>query len=392
LKLEVGKLEVGKFGSWQLKLTLREALGARTTDAASELVEVIERNRLRCHACGHQCPIPEGAAGVCKVRFNDAGRLRVPFGYVGGVQCDPVEKKPFFHAYPGALAYSMGMLGCDLHCSYCQNWVTSQALRDPLAGSPPRDASPASLADEAVALGARLVVSTYNEPLITVEWAVAVFKEARQRGLATGFVSNGNGTERVLEYLRPHIDLYKVDLKSFSDRRYRELGGRLEPILETITWLHRAGVWVEIVTLLIPGFNDSEEELRGLTTFLAGVSPDIPWHVTAFHPDYMMTDGVSTTTAMLERAARIGREAGLRYVYAGNLPGRVGDLEHTHCHACHEPVIFRRGYLIQKYALTPDGACPTCGTHVPGRWSPAFDGQKATAPFLPHDRTRLSVL
>ncbi len=133
-------------------------------------------------------------------------------------------------------------------------------------------------------------MSTYNEPLITVEWAVEVFKEARRRGLVTGFVSNGNGTERVLEYLRPHIDLYKVDLKSFNDRRYRELGGRLQPILDTIAWLSRAGVWLEIVTLLIPGFNDSDEELRGLTTFLAGVSPDIPWHVTAFHPDYRMTD------------------------------------------------------------------------------------------------------
>jgi pyruvate formate lyase activating enzyme len=372
--------------------TLHDVLAARTTEAAPELVESLERNRLRCHACGHQCPIPEGASGVCKVRFNDHGRLRVPFGYVGGVQCDPIEKKPFFHAYPGALAYSLGMLGCDLHCNYCQNWVTSQALRDPLAVSPPRDITPEALTGEAVRLGAQVVVSTYNEPLITVEWAVEVFKEARRRGLATGFVSNGNGTQRVLEYLRPHIDLYKVDLKSFNDRRYRELGGRLQPILDTIGWLHRAGVWVEIVTLLIPGFNDGDEELRGLTAFLAGVSPEIPWHVTAFHGDYKMTDVESTTAAMLVRAARIGHDAGLRYVYAGNLPGRVGDLEHTRCHACHEALIVRRGYLIQKYSLTPDGGCPTCGTPIPGRWNPAFQGQRTATPFLPHDRTRLSVL
>src|ERR1041385_2169335 len=326
--------------------TLQDVLSARTREAAPELVDPPSQvdmrsaagrtNAVRCHACGHQCRIPDGAAGVCKFRCNDGGHLQVPWGYVGGVQCGRVEKKPFFHVYPGALAYSFGMLGCDLHCSYCQNWVTSQALRDPQAVVSPRDTTPASLVQDAVRQGARIVVSTYNEPLITAEWAVAVFKEARQQGLVTGFVSNGNGTTRVLEYLRPHLDLYKVDLKSFDDRRYRELGGRLQPILATIQWLHREGVWVEIVTLLVPGFNDSDNELRGLTSFLASVSPDIPWHVTAFHQDYRLHDAANTTSDMLLRAARIGRDAGLRHVYAGNLPGRVGELEHTHCHACGE--------------------------------------------------------
>ncbi len=372
--------------------TLQELLTARTHEAAPELVEPLGSDRLRCHACGHQCRIPDGAYGVCKVRFNEGGRLRVPWGYVGGVQCDPVEKKPFFHAYPGALAYSVGMLGCDLHCSYCQNWVTSQALRDPHAGAPPQDTTPASLVQDALRQRAKIVVSTYNEPLITAEWGVAIFKEAREQGLVTGFVSNGNGTPRVLEYLRPHIDLYKVDLKSFDDRRYRELGGRLQPILDTIQWLHANGVWVEIVTLLVPGFNDSDAELRGLTRFLAGVSVDIPWHVTAFHQDYKMTEPANTTAAMLQRAAAIAREAGLRYVYAGNLPGRVGSLEHTDCHACGERLITRYGYLIQEYRLTPEGACPRCTTRIPGRWSAAFEGQRTAFPFLPHDRTRLSVV
>jgi pyruvate formate lyase activating enzyme len=361
--------------------SLQEVLAVRTREAAPELVEPLSGSRLRCHACGHQCPIPDGALGVCKVRFNQGGTLHVPWGYVGGVQCDPVEKKPFFHAYPGALAYSFGMLGCDLHCSYCQNWVTSQALRDPQAVAPPRDTTPASLVQDALRQGARILVSTYNEPLITVEWAVAIFKEAREHGLITGFVSNGNGTPRVLEYLRPHIDLYKVDLKSFDDRHYRELGGRLQPILDTIQWLHRAGVWLEIVTLLVPGFNNSEAELRGLTQFLAGVSADIPWHVTAFHQDYRMTDPVNTTAAMLVRAAQIGRESGLRFVYAGNLPGRVGTLEHTHCPTCGERVITRYGYLIQDYRVTADGGCPRCAAAIPGRWAARFEGQISDHPF-----------
>ena len=367
--------------------TLQELLVARTRDAAPELVEVIDggstgKPRIRCHACGHRCPIPDGAAGVCKVRFNDGGTLRVPWGYVAGVQCDPIEKKPFFHAYPGALAYSFGMLGCDLHCSYCQNWVTSQALRDPDATAPPRDATPESLVQDALRQGARVVVSTYNEPLITAEWGVAVFTQARAHGLLTGFVSNGNGTERVLEYVRPFIDLYKVDLKSFDDRHYRELGGRLQPILDTITWLQASGVWLEIVTLLIPGFNDSESELRGLTRFLARVSPDIPWHVTAFHQDYRMLDVANTTPAMLTRAATIGREEGLRFVYAGNLPGRVGGLEDTHCHGCGERLIKRFGYLIQEYRVTSDGGCPACALPVPGRWSRVFERQRSTFPYV----------
>ena len=176
--------------------------------------------------------------------------LLVPHGYVGALQLDPVEKKPFFHALPGSLAMSFGMLGCDFHCGYCQNWVTSQMLRDPDAAAPPRHTTPKELVDLAFKHGAPVVASSYNEPLITSEWAVAVFKEAKAHGLTTGYVSNGNGTPQVLEYLRPWVDLYKVDLKSFDDRHYRQLGGRLEPILDTIRRLHAMDFWVEIVTLV----------------------------------------------------------------------------------------------------------------------------------------------
>lgn len=371
--------------------TLAEVLETRTAEAAPELIERISKDRIRCYACGHECPIPEGAVGVCKVRFVRDGVLHVPWGYVGGVQCDPIEKKPFFHAHPGALAYSVGMLGCDLHCSYCQNWVTSQALRDPRAVSMPADATPRALAADAVRLGARAVVSTYNEPLITAEWGVAIFKEARAAGLMTGFVSNGNGTERVLSFIRPWIDLYKVDLKSFDDKHYRQLGGRIEPILFTIRRLHEMGVWLEIVTLLIPGFNDSPDELKRLTAFIASVSPLIPWHVTAFHKDYRMSDPENTTPQMLMAAAAIAREAGLRYIYAGNLPGRVADLENTRCHHCAALLIERYGYLVRTYRVTADGTCPDCGTAIPGRWGRQFDGQIAASPFLPGTR-RLKTL
>ena len=366
--------------------TLKDVLEARTIEAAPELCERIDDHRLRCYSCGHECPLPDGAAGVCKVRFNRGGKLYVPFGYVGGVQCDPIEKKPFFHAYPGALAYSFGMLGCDLHCSYCQNWVTSQALRDPAAVAPPSDTDPESLVRDALRLGAKVVVSTYNEPLITSEWAVAIFKEAKAAGLSTAFVSNGNGTPQVLEYLRPWVDLYKVDLKSFDDRHYRQLGGRLQPILDTIQRLHDMGIWVELVTLLIPGFNDSDDELRRLTEFVASVSPDMPWHVTAFHKDYRMRDPANTTPDMLMRAADIGREAGLRFIYAGNLPGEVAGLEDTRCSSCREVLVERYGYFIRSYRITPDGACPSCHTKVPGRWSAGFEGQITSRPFVPGRR------
>ena len=370
--------------------TLRDIVDVRVREG--DLYEKLDRNRVRCYACGHCCPIPEGQPGVCKVRYNRGGTLYVPWGYVGGVQCDPIEKKPFFHAYPGALAYSFGMLGCDLHCAYCQNWVTSQALRDPEAIAPPLDATPEALIDDAIRQGAQVLVSTYNEPLITAEWAVAIFKQAKAAGLITAFVSNGNGTPQVLEYVSPWIDLYKVDLKSFDDRHYRKLGGRLQPILDTIRALHRMGLWVEIVTLLIPGFNDSDDELRRLTEFVASVSPNIPWHVTAFHKDYKMNDPQNTRPGQLLRAAAIGKQNGLRYIYAGNLPGRTGNLESTRCFHCSATLIQRFGYLVQDYRITADGRCPDCGASLPGRWAPEFQGQIAHQPFLPHHRQPLVTI
>jgi pyruvate formate lyase activating enzyme len=349
--------------------TLAERIDAMTSEG--ELYEKLPDGAVRCFACGHRCLIRPGKRGICKVRFNDGGMLRVPWGYVAALQCDPTEKKPFFHLFPGSETLTFGMLGCDFHCAYCQNWVTSQALRDPLSeayGASARRVSPGELVHYAVEMGAQVVASSYNEPLITSEWSVAIFKEAKKAGLHCAYVSNGNATPEALEYLRPYLSAYKVDLKTMQDAQYRRLGGVLTHVLDTIRSAHELGLWVEVVTLVIPGFNDSTDELMDAARFLVSVSPDIPWHVTAFHQDYKMTDPDNTTAATLLRAAEIGQEAGLHYVYAGNLPGRVGSYETTFCVSCGTPLIERLGYVILGYHLTSGGACPKCGAAVPGLW------------------------
>ena len=349
--------------------SLAGILDELTAEAAPELTEQLPHNALRCYACGHRCLIGEGKRGICKVRFNEAGRLLAPTNYVAALACDPTEKKPFFHALPGSDTLTFGMLGCDLHCGYCQNWLTSQALRDDAAGIEPQIVSADRLVAMAKAYGASLVGSSYNEPLITAEWALEVFKRAKPEGFKTAFISNGNATPQVLDYLRPWTDCYKIDLKSMSDRNYRQLGGVVDNILETVRMVEERGFWTEIVTLLIPGFNDSEDEIKRAADFIAGVSPDIPWHVTAFHQNYRMQENANTTAEQLVRACEAGRAAGLRFVYAGNLAGRVGRYENTYCPACDELLIERYGYIIKRMKVTPDGQCPACAEAIPGVWA-----------------------
>jgi pyruvate formate lyase activating enzyme len=346
--------------------TLSELIDPRTQ--AGTLWVSLAGGRVRCVACGHRCVIPPGQRGVCKVRYNQDGRLQVPWGYVAGLQLDPIEKKPFFHAYPGARALSFGMLGCDLHCGYCHNALTSQALRDPAMGVLPTDVTAAEVVLAARRRGARVLTSTYNEPLITAEWGVEVFRAGRAAGLVGSFVSNGNATPEALDYLRPWVDLYKVDLKAFRDRSYRQLGGLLPTILDSIRGIHARGFWLEIVTLVVPGLNDDEGELRDAAQFIAGVSPDIPWHVTAFHPDYRMDDRDVTPSRVLVRAAELGVAAGLRYVYAGNLPGRVGPFEDTRCPGCGATVVRRVGFRVLERRVGADGRCGRCSTGIAGRW------------------------
>lgn len=336
-----------------------------------ELYESLPDGAVRCYACGHRCLIREDRRGICQVRFNQLGKLRVPWGYVAALQSDPIEKKPFFHILPGANALTFGMLGCDFHCTYCQNWLTSQVLRDPaseVAANLIRKITPEQMVEAARRTRAEIVASSYNEPLITSEWAVGIFKLAVAAGLKCVYISNGNATPEVLEYLHPYLTGYKIDLKSMQDKNYRKLGGVMKNTLEAIQRAHALGLWVEVVTLVVPGFNDSNEELWDAARFIAGVSQDIPWHVTAFHKDYRMTDPGNTPVQILLRAAEIGREAGLHYVYAGNIPGRVEEYEDTHCPNCSKRLIQRTGYVIANYRITAQGTCPHCGVKIAGIW------------------------
>ncbi len=346
-------------------LTLKSLLQEHTIEG--ELYERLDNDWVLCNACGHRCKIKPGREGICKVRYNQGGKLLVPYGYAAGIQLDPIEKKPFFHALPGSNALSFGMLGCDYHCSYCQNWITSQSIRDPAALGQPEFIEPEKIVEIALVYKSPVLVSTYNEPLITSEWAVEVLKLGKPYGIRGAYVSNGNATPEVIDYIAPYVSLYKVDLKGFDAKKYRQLGGRLEVVLDTIRLLKQKGLWVEIVTLIVPGFNDSERELQCLAEFIASVSPEIPWHVTAFHQDYKMMDRSGTNAGAITSAARIGREAGLKFVYAGNLPGRVGKLENTYCPRCSAPLVEREGFRVYRNLIV-DGNCPRCREAIPGIW------------------------
>lgn len=348
-----------------VNITLKDILKSHTKEGL--LFKKLEENWVECYACGHYCKIKPGREGICKVRYNENGTLRVPYGYVNSLQIDPIEKKPFFHALPGSYALSFGMVGCDYHCSFCQNWLSSQTLRDPHSTARIEVISPEDLLMIAQSNNVRVITSTYNEPLITSEWAVEIFKLAKRYKCVTSYVSNGNGNPEVLEFLKNYLDLFKIDLKSFNDKRYRELGGVLQNVLETIKLAYQMGFWVEVVTLVIPEFNDSDDEFRKIADFLVTVSVDIPWHVTAFHPDYKMLDREATNKQTLLRALKIGKEAGLKFVYAGNLPGRVGGGENTYCPACNELLIERIGFTIIKNNIH-EGKCWRCGEVIPGFW------------------------
>ena len=348
-------------------LSLQAQLDRMT--AAGALFEVVdaEERKIRCLACGHRCLIKDGRRGICQVRYNDGGTLRVPHGYVGALQIDPVEKKPFFHVLPGASVLSFGMLGCDFRCSYCQNWEISQTLRDDAAG---RDYMPIS-ADELIALGTRrhaqAVASTYNEPLITTEWAVDVFRRAKGAGMLTLYVSNGNGTREVIDYLKPWIDGYKIDLKTMQDRHYRKvMGGVLQHVLDTIKWVHEAGIWLEVLTLVIPGFNDSNDELWDAARFIREVSPDVPLACHRF-PSRLQDDRPGPDTRRDARSRRRDRLRGRAALRILRQPaGRTAEWEDTRCPGCGKTLARRRGFLVTENRLSASGGvCPGLGRRSP---------------------------
>jgi len=328
------------------------------------LYEKGEGGRLVCNLCAHRCKIAEGRFGICGVRRNVGGVLRtLVFGQVVAAHVDPIEKKPLFHFAPGSLSLSIATVGCNFRCSFCQNWSISHAPRD--GGVRASEAiAPRRLVELAEENKCHSISYTYTEPTIFFEYAYETARLASEKGIKNVFVTNGYMTPEALDAIHPHLHAANVDLKAFDDKTYRRImGAKLQPVLDSIAKMHSQGVWVEVTTLVIPTVNDSDEELGEIADFIASLSPSIPWHVSRFHPDYHMTHLPPTPVEALARAIRIGKERGLRYVYAGNVPGHAG--ENTVCHSCGITLIERFGFHVTRNDVR-NGRCPNCGAAVDG--------------------------
>jgi len=325
----------------------------------------LERGAVECRLCPHHCRIAPGKRGICGVRENRDGTLvSLVYGKLAASHVDPVEKKPLFHFLPGTLTYSVATVGCNLACPFCQNHELSFAMRShavPYGYEAPAE----KVVAEAVASGCESLTFTYSEPTIFFEYMVDIAALAREKGLLTALVSNGFIEAEPRRELAGLIDAANIDLKAFSETTYRDvLQGKLGPVLETISSLLAEGVWTEVTTLVVPEMNDSAEELKKIASFLASVSPDLPWHVSRFFPRNRWTDASPTPEESLRRAVEAGRRAGLHYVYAGNVPG--DPTESTFCPGCGKKVIERVGYDISQMNLGPAGRCPSCNTLVAG--------------------------
>ncbi len=326
-----------------------------------------ENQHVDCFLCNHFCHIANHRRGLCGVRENRDGVLQsLVYGRVVAENTDPVEKKPLFHVIPGSRTFSIATVGCNFSCRHCQNASVSQPGSFCAEAVPGQGRLPADIVSGAIAANCHSISYTYVEPSIFLEFALDCMKLAQAKGLQNYFVSNGYMSAEAAKLLLPFLDAINIDLKSFSDAFYRELcGARLQPVLDTIRRMADSGVWLEVTTLLIPGLNDSEEELQQTADFLVSVSPSIPWHVTGFYPAYKLTEYPATPPETLDRARRIGIAAGLKYVYMGNRPGSGG--ENTFCPSCAAEIITRRGFSILKNRLL-GGKCPFCDHVISGVW------------------------
>ncbi|MCR4391673.1 MAG: AmmeMemoRadiSam system radical SAM enzyme [Candidatus Acetothermia bacterium] len=330
------------------------------------LWEPAGEGRVRCKLCAHRCLIPDGGRGICAVRENRGGTLHtLVYGCLVSQDLDPIEKKPLFHFLPGAPALSIAAVGCNFRCDFCQNHHISQYPREHggrILGEP---VAPEEVVRAAKAAGARVIAYTYTEPTVFFEMCHETARLAAANGIRNVFVSNGYLTREAAETIAPYLSGINVDLKSFSGEFYRRhCGATLQPVLDTIAQMVAQGIWVEVTTLVIPGWNDSEQELRWIAEFLFGISPDIPWHVSRFVPAYHVHDRPLTPVPTLRRARDLGREVGLHYVYLGNVPGEGED---TQCPSCGRVLIRRYGFQVLENAVS-DGRCPSCGEAIPGVW------------------------
>jgi pyruvate formate lyase activating enzyme len=324
----------------------------------------LDETRVHCFLCAQHCRIEPGDRGKCGVRENRDGTLwSLVYGKPIAQHVDPIEKKPLYHVFPGTLSYSIGTAGCNLSCLFCQNADIAHGPKTN-RGISGGEAQPDEVVSGANDSGCTSIAYTYTEPVIFMEYALDVARRAKAANLANVFVTNGYTTRRALDEAAPLLDAANVDLKGFTDDFYRErCGARLKPVLWTIEELRRRGVWVEVTTLIIPGLNDSRQELRQLADFLVSVDSDMPWHVSAFHPSYRMLDRPPTPADTLHTARSIGLEAGLRYVYVGNIPSPEG--RNTYCSSCGALLIDRSGFSSKTREMRR-GACSRCNTVLPG--------------------------
>jgi pyruvate formate lyase activating enzyme len=322
-------------------------------------------NQVHCHLCKHFCKITDGQRGICGVRENQTGILyTLVYGKSISAGVDPIEKKPLYHLHPGSTSFSIATVGCNFKCRHCQNWEIAQYPRMHEGLIPGKDLSPESVVSQAKAAGCASIAYTYTEPTIFFEYAYETAKLAKQAGLKNVFVTNGYTSAEALRAISPYLDAANVDLKSFSEDFYHKIcGAKLQPVLDTIRLYRELGIWVEVTTLIIPGYNDNEDELKGIADFIVNVGAEIPWHVTAFYPTYELRDAPRTSAKILRRARQIGIEAGLRYVYEGNIPGEGG--ENTYCYGCGELLVERFGFSIRKNRIE-QSRCRSCSAEIDG--------------------------